>query len=577
MTESPNISAELKNIVESLGEIFLNIAESYPRMLGDLENKTQEMKKSEERGDVCHNLKELVIEIQGAVKKQGALLGQMLEKDTGFLDNMASELEILKSLDENIDDIEDDSAELELISLNAMVTALKAGKNGGAFPYITEELQKVSKESALLSMRLKTKGGELNQYFMQIVDSMNSDKNSMTSLIDSIEDHFKNLLAVSDQYQKMSSSVLESINSNARSLKEPVHQIISEVQKHDIFRQSVDHIILSLEHVEDVIPEEIEERLESLSYESRVYGFCYDILDEIRNELMQTFQLFRGKAEELKGLVDYLKETGQRLSSVNNEDSCRIRIMEIQSDLYKDLDSINQKLRRDQFQKKLEGIFREIDLLDKTYSSFSRIIHWIKTINISSRVEAAKLPHLENMAFIIENIRERTNSIERAVEEISRSIQQFKKSSSRLFSNFLKHGSSNGETVEQYTTELQTMLKGVESCSLDLENNMSDLLDAGEQFKLVYAASREDLEKMENLIGHIDRILSDFDKKKKNTELMLNRALKESGLESWELKGEKIKELINKFTIYVHKKKADIDDSLDVIDEGAASGEITLF
>ncbi len=577
MTESLNISAELKDIVDSLGDIFLNIAESYPRMLSDLEQKTKELEKTENRGDACHNLEDLVKDIQNVVNKQGALLAQMLEKDAGFLNDMAGELEILKSLDANIDGIEDDSAELELISLNAMVTALKAGKNGGAFPYITEELQKVSKESAYLSKRLKTKGGELNQYFVDIVESMNTDKEVTTSVIQGIEENFTQLLTISKQYQEISFSVLESIRSNARSLKEPVHQIISEVQKHDIVRQSVDHIILSLEHVDSETHEALEEKLESLSYESRVYGFCFAILEDIRNELQQTYTLFRSKSEELEKVVDYLKETGRRLSGRGGEDSCRIRIMEIQGDLYKDLTGINQKLKRELFQKKLEGIFREIDLLDKTYSSFSRIIHWIKTINISSRVEAAKLPHLENMSFIIQNIRERTDSIENSVEEISRSIQYFKKSSSRLFSSFMKHGSRNSETVESYTIQLQNMLEGVESCSIDLEQNMSELLDAGEQFRLVYAASRQDLDKMEELIGHMDRILGEFEMKKSRTEQSLSTVLEESGLQNWELKGEKIRKLIDKFTIYVHKKKADIDNSLDVVDEGAASGEITLF
>ena len=577
MTESINIVDELKYIVDSLGNIFLNIAERYPRMLSDLNSKTTELKSTEQRDDVSRNLENLVNDVQKVVEKQGVLLDQMLTRDTEFLDSMASELESLKSLDENIDRIEDDSAELELVSLNAMVTALKAGKNGGAFPYITEELQKVSKESAQQSKRLKSKGGDLNRYFVEIVESMNADKTDMTESIGSIDGSFKKLLSLSGQYQKMSSSILLSISRNSDSLKEPVHQIISEVQKHDIVRQSIDHIILSLEHVDKQTSESGEERLESLSYESRVYGFCHDILDEIREELMSTFKLFNAKAEELKTLVDFLEETGRKLSGENREESYRYQITEIEDRLYDDLETINKKLKRDGFQKKLEGIFKEIDLLDKTYSSFSRIIYWIKTINISSRVEAAKLPHLGNMSFIIESIRERTYSIENSVEEISSNIQKFKKESGNLINDFMAGGSKDGDNIEHYGLELQGKLKEVESCSIDLEQNMSELMDAGKQFSLVYRASSEDLEKMEQLISHIENILSEFDLRQQKTEKLLKQALAENGLEHWELKGEKIRELIDKFTIYVHKKKADVDNSLDVIDEGAASGEITLF
>ncbi|MDC7242047.1 MAG: hypothetical protein PQJ50_16960, partial [Spirochaetales bacterium] len=87
----------------------------------------------------------------------------------------------------------------------------------------------------------------------------------------------------------------------------------------------------------------------------------------------------------------------------------------------------------------------------------------------------------------------------------------------------------------------------------------------------------EDLDRMSALVQEITDIRNSIEEEKRFIDRELESALSEAGLENWELKGDEIRQLIDKFTIYIHKKKADTDGVLEVSDEGASSGDITLF
>jgi hypothetical protein len=564
---------ELRNIVTSLGDVYLNMADNYPDLFRAFDRKISNLNSNDER----NNLDYLVRDIENSVHNQTAFLENLSKSDSVFLNRMTEELEAIKTLDSYIAQIEDDSAELELISLNAMVTALKAGKNGGAFPYITEELQKVSKSSAQLSMNLKTKGNDLGQIFSSFIDAINNDKKQISELIESVASEFSNLTNMTKEFQSKSDKVLVDVKDQVGNIKAPLYQIISEVQKHDIIRQSVDHVILALEHIKVINDADVEKQLDALSYGSRVYGFCYEILDEIHGELEGNYKIFKAKSGNLNSLINFIQESGDSIQSSESVSSHDLLIAESHKNIESALNHLKKGSIQANMQKNLDGIYRDIASLEESYSGFARIINWVKTINISSRVEAAKLPHLKNMSFIIENITTRTDSIENSVELVNKSITEFKKNSDSLIGDFFKQSAKDAVHVEKFGSSLGESLDEVNDYSLNIKEKMSELIDTADQFLEFYYMANKDLERMNKLVGEIQSIINIIEIEKREFEERLNVLLAQEGLSSWELRGDEIKQLIDKFTIYIHKKKVDSDDSLEMDGEGASSGEITLF
>jgi len=78
------------------------------------------------------------------------------------------------------------------------------------------------------------------------------------------------------------------------------------------------------------------------------------------------------------------------------------------------------------------------------------------------------------------------------------------------------------------------------------------------------------IENLENINETVTSLKNRF-----NDELEIE--LEKSEYRTWELHGNEIRELIDKFTIFVHKQKVDDSHEVDLDGEGAESGEITLF
>jgi len=577
MTKGQSIISELKTIVDGLGEVYLNIADNYPVIMRKLEQKIEQLKEEDSQGDSSQKMYYLVQKINETVTNQEKMLNNLSARDNQFLNNISERLNSIKELDRSIDQIEDDSAELELISLNAMVTALKAGKNGGAFPYITEELQKVSKSSAKLSNGLKTKGQDLSNYFKVFQSSITDEKNNINQSIHSIINDFSELTETTNTYQKVSSVIVEKFKNQLADSKKSFYHILEEVQKHDIVRQSVDHVILAIDHIKPTPDSPVEERLESLSYASRVYGFCNEILGEIHSELTKTYNIFNEKSNNLKTMIGYLHDSGNELKDCGNNMTCRENITVIQKDIETDLEKIKKESVQKYIQQALENINREINSLEDAYNGFSRIISWVKTINISSRVEAAKLPHLENMTYIIENITNRTGSIENSVDIIIHTISDFRKHMDSIFQNYFSLSLKDTDQIEQFVEELEEDLLQINHYSGSLDLKVTEMMETGNDFIALNKMTVKDLLKMENLISEISQIIKEVEREKSNIDSALNKDLKAAGLETWNLRGDDIKNLIDKFTIYIHKKKVDSGNALEMDNEGAVSGEVTLF
>jgi uncharacterized protein YukE len=308
-----------------------------------------------------------------------------------------------------------------------------------------------------------------------------------------------------------------------------------------------------------------------------VYGFCNEILDEIDSELKNTYFTFKEKSDDLNSLIGFLKDSSQTLRNSNEDLSNRDQILELQENIQIQLEKLKKESVQDQIKNTLEGIYKEIANLEAAYNGFAKIISWVKTINISSRVEAAKLPHLENMGYIIENITIRTDSIENAVDMIMHSISLFKKNTDNLFQDYFTHSMKDTSHIEYIAENLQMNLSQVNDYSKDLDFRMHELLLTVDDFIQLHSITTQDLKKMDSLMNKIQEIIQEVKIEKSMVEKDLNKLLKQENLEEWELKGDEIKQLIDKFTIYIHKKKVDRGNSLEMDKEGAVSGEVTLF
>lgn len=92
------------------------------------------------------------------------------DKYKPFLDQLNSKIETLSELDKFIAGVKEDSEQMELIALNAMVISIKSGEKGQAFSRITENLQRLSNDMFQYSDQLLAEEKQLIEHINKLKD-----------------------------------------------------------------------------------------------------------------------------------------------------------------------------------------------------------------------------------------------------------------------------------------------------------------------------------------------------------------------------------------------------------------------
>ena len=94
-----------------------------------------------------------------------------------LFNQLNEKIEDLKKLDKMIAEIKEDSEQMELIALNAMVISIKSGEKGQAFSRITENLQRLSNDMNLFA-------GKLSEEEAQLLAHINTLKDIFSGILD---------------------------------------------------------------------------------------------------------------------------------------------------------------------------------------------------------------------------------------------------------------------------------------------------------------------------------------------------------------------------------------------------------
>jgi methyl-accepting chemotaxis protein len=577
--QGENIQHRLNGIVEELGEVYLSMSENYPVLFDQLEKEFGGLSVCDEdqNSRVIEDASKGVTQL---LDNRDRMLKVNHAREEELIKTVDAELEKLAGMEREIDGIEECSEDLELISLNAMVSALKAGNRGGAFPYITRELQRVSRLSAESSASIRFQGGVLDREYKKFIENIRQNQKDTGQDINLV---FSSLNEVVDRLKERGDDFSRQclmLQNATRELKKPVHMIIEEVQKHDIVRQSINHIIISLDEIEAHNEEqEIGKRLDSLKFSSQVYELSRFIIEDIKESVNNSFMRFTGEKQEVENIIDQLGRSiaGDSGHSRNGKESAnKVEIME--EELKSRMQSFNKSGLKDN--RAMHRVSEMIDDLEEGIDRFKKILNTIRNIHVSSRIEVVKLSSLENMDNIIVSIDGTVSQMESRLEDISSTVENFRKASTDIIDEFSEYFIEVNERLGEGFHDVKGILNAINQYQESLTEQGEKISNISQEFRQFSQMVEVHLLKMKALIEEIDMINTIFKEKKVMTDSLLDDLLKQSGKESWELKGDGIKKLIDKFTIFIHKKKLTEGDeiiSMNIDDEQAQASEITLF
>ena len=111
---------------------------------------------------------DIVLESTNMIRETSSYLEHMRERDDAVFEMLREGIQHFSALDEKISSIRENSVEMELVSINALTVAVKAGRAGKGLSYLTEQLKLLSSQTFEYTEELNQRGEHLIEHLGEL-------------------------------------------------------------------------------------------------------------------------------------------------------------------------------------------------------------------------------------------------------------------------------------------------------------------------------------------------------------------------------------------------------------------------
>jgi len=581
---------KLDKLVQSTEEIYLNLGKDYPRLLTELDKSINRSTSSTENLTASIGSSDpielIIVEGDKIISNFNEAFKSMYSRDGELFEIIRRGVTEMGTLAEVIHNIKEGSIEMELISLNAMTVALKSGTAGKALSFITDELKKLSAQTIRLTDELTRNGNHQLKLFENFGEKIEKTRMNQDELTLNMDRHLKSSFTTSCKGLQESAEMMRSLSRSSADVKDPLMRIMQEVQLQDIIRQSVDHIYISIDEFRTFDDNwKNEELLDELYFRKMMPDLCFTVLEEIKSEIGESAAIFEEKSQLVKSILDSLEQKridfiGSALKTSSDNNFSIIGLKEESKDrvnsLIKEVNSsVKQRLEISQ-----DGLhlLKDITTLKRQFESFEPIITRFHNIIVASRIEVAKQAALSDMKDTVTKMTQLTENIDTDISNALETIKHFLKTTQGIISSYsstIKKEMPGLKELLVRTSENQIRLSDK---SDSLIENLRDFQIFSDSFFILFTKTDENRQRLKELSSSIVKIEDILHSIKENAENDIFKISGNHNTGDWTIQNERLNGVIEKFTIFTHKKTAsDLVGNIVDAEEIAESGEVTLF
>lgn len=593
---SKDLLSKLENLESESERIYLNLGQRLSDLFKELERGFAESSQlisyfaagqsGAEKLEEHSLVEEIITEAREVIEEAAVFFNEMQERDNVLFSSINEGIDHLSSLDGRIENIRDDSIEMELISLNAMTVALKAGLGGRAFSYITDELKKLSSRTIIYTEELTRSGASILKDFLEF--------RKLVGEIQAFQQRFfgdfqEKLNKCFDRYNmgvKQLAEMLFGVIEEAKAVKKPLYRIMEEVQLQDIIKQSLEHVLLSLKEFDlDPEAEYNDHLLDELSFVEKLPRLCQDLLDDISLKIRQSRDLFSTNLTDIRStLRDVEEQRGAFLKYFTDRGENELEGGALEQMFAESVGVLKELLSgidRSMTGKKAIGrdgnrIIENITVLKTGFENFFEIIDRFYAIEVASRIQVAKQEVLRDRT---ETVNEMTRLTARIDDDVKEALRILKDALTKIYRNINRYS----DKVEMEMSVVQETADCIKSSYDRLMFSKTTLADTlknfsvySERFLSLLDASEGDILHLGMLVKVISEVKDELADVQARAETLKREVLQDMGLQEWQIKDDKLQTMIERFTIFTHKKVAGELGGFEV-EEGSLEGELTLF
>ena len=571
------LARSLEDLLRIFDQSFSHIAMRLPTLMGEVRSMTsslEELYTGSGSGELSASLN-LTREMSERFKSE---LEAVLKFNEYVLKTADPLLEAVHSVASTLQEIDSLSDDIGLIGLNASVMAVRSGSEGAAFAALTQALTQLTESSTQVAARFR----DASERIYEEAHSMMSVQQSLESNIKAVASSWKKQIEQAveglEELLRSSREELKQLSGRASDVLNNTHSVMLSIQRQDILRQGLEHIVTVLRAVEEEYIKlegsqspETTQGIDFLVFSKKIMSLSSRVLVDIGKDLRELYEEVDIPLNELASINTTLREAQEQMldtlsSSLNESIQLLLETVSRTHSRASDFDAYREAASRlTSFAESVPTMLREL----------AEIVRHLRVINVLIKAEVARSHALKRAHSITGEIDLAQQTFGKFVSQAEDSLSALKQTLEDLDEAIDEVGSRR-QKLEYHSVELRNSIHELESSGSTMREDLSRLGILSQTMNRSIGAFRHGLGEFSDSISATHQVQQACEQilgELTPTELDLRN---QGGLNSYEPQLGSLTNLVEKFTVYSHKLAAGEMVDMD-IEEGQDEGELTLF
>lgn len=563
---------------KELEHIYLYLGECFEKLL-----KKQNSKSLDKLNDVFSQLDQLN-SIQ--TERETNFFSDFNLKYADFYKSLNESISELNEISKQVAELKNISEEMELIALNAMVISIKSGEKGRAFSCITENLKRLSNMMNNYAQNLISSEENLLSNITDLKElytKISTAENNIEGISNSVSTTIKDMLT-------SSSIPLKNIVNTSQEIYQPIINAMEGLQLQDIIKQSLDqiHLLLSqsaqTEATGSSIFEDKEKQLDNLSFEIAVFELSEKILADINQQLIDSSKVFKDNWSIVSQILSKVEEQRKDYismfidSSSEFKDKNLINKLSVAENKYSNM--LDEFLTYQQSQKNMcancKIIAKKVLSMHKIFEELEPIIAQLHHVRILQEIEVSKNLAINSVKNFVNDMDKLITTAQESLEKMDSNVDNFIDDIQTLLKNFTITINENNEQMDNLKKQKTAFFDSLANSRLEISYTMHSFTVFPEDFTETCENISEKLDRIEQISKIFAQITEKYQDLVYTKTVERQILFDDLEIDSWEIKNDKLKDLIKQFTITAHKETAGKIAGFQV-ESGHDAGEITFF
>lgn len=570
---------ETQNI---LGESYLKIGDLLQKLKIEVDGSLSESETviEEFRNNLANtsekSLSSVIFLLEENVKEAQKKHKEYTEGFVSVMSRIFDSFEVLNKMHHPIGEIIKSAEQMELLALNAMVVAIQAGKHGGGFTCITDGFQKNAKNTFYLAGNLNTQRGIVYEHF----DKLKNKSEGILILQRKIASIINSALTsdFSALKKSISSAVdfIEAVYNEAQKIKPAVLSVFEGLQNQDIIRQSVDHILLSLEELEKL---KFNRNTDEVTYLSKkIYDLSIFVLDEVTDQLDNDEAVLKSNIDKMITLLKELQKKKEGFAKEQfNADSEVTNLIGCLNGMSTTLEGVVSESENicgfeTELIKHKNLLLNAFAQLHDFITAFADPVSMFNHTIVLAKIEIARHPIIANVETSINDIQTEVDIISESAKQIENIYDNFNNLNKATDTELKKIINDNKIFTENFKNEIKKLAELSEQSGYIFRELLNKLTFLNSSFVMIYENIKKNIgliveskQSLKIMKGEIIRSLEE-----------INQSYNMIGKERLAVltRSSEIDNLLNKFTIFRHKGKIMNEE---IFEQSVSESSITLF